>query len=601
MKNISITKLVNKVLNETLEEKAQKITNNLKNKEVSEDMGGMEDEHPVFGRMTPEDLKKYTQELMKKYDLDPETEQEDNDDEEFPDFVETFESEVEEGEMCSECGGTGMMNEVECNECGGSGKMYQEEGLYDVAKKFPKKQSFDYVQETDDIETDDFEDEYEDSEEGENYETCQYYMNNFGADDEYTKKYCIGFNIPELGLDKHMFSMNESSKVRQMKSKTKNTKKPDFLDLDNDGDKEEPMKSAAKSAKKKKTQTDEGNAFTKKLKDTPKGGTFELGGKKYKDNSELEEKDCMECGSKYPVVEKWEGDVEVEHTGEHSSKSIEEINSEIKKLKSKSESYKSKGQKVPKNIREKMSELYFAKRAKQGWKGKGKAKVKESFQLTENELIGLIQNIVEAESKKQGKNIKTVGNPPGLKKYEQSHKASGKENSDYLKSVTKKMTEYLKDASKGKYETNPDIFPKGNGELAKMSKKAYIPSDAVKDYTENLTAAGLENLDYDEIHPNEEWVENNVVGSSKTGNNPEWANTGKSDVNKKRNEVRKKNMLAKIKRKAYNKAPQPVLNDKTGEDEGSKILMKLESKEEKKIAEEFNRMKQLISYEKKTQ
>ena len=60
-------------------------------------------------------------------------------------------------------------------------------------------------------------------------------------------------------------------------------KKPDFLDLDNDGDKEEPMKSAAKSAKKKKTQTDEGNAFTKKLKDTPKGGTFELGGKKYKD------------------------------------------------------------------------------------------------------------------------------------------------------------------------------------------------------------------------------------------------------------------------------------------------------------------------------
>ena len=67
-----------------------------------------------------------------------------------------------------------------------------------------------------------------------------------------------------------------------------------------------------------------------------------------------------------------------------------------------------------------------------------------------------------------------------------------------------------------------------------------------------------------------------VFCGSKTGNNPEWANTGKSDVNKKRNEVRKKNMLAKIKRKAYNKAPQPVLNDKTGEDEGSKILMKLE-------------------------
>ena len=525
MKNSSINKLVNKVLNETLEEKADKLVNKLKNKEVSEDMGGMEDEHPTFGRMTPEDLKQYTKELLKKYNSEPENNE---DDEDFPDFVETFESDVEESEMCSECGGTGMMNEVECSECGGSGKMYQEEGLYDVAQKFPKKQSFDYVEETDDIEMDDY--KSEDSEEGENYETCQYYMKNFGADDEYTKKYCIGFNIPKLGLDKHMFSMNESSKVKQMKSKTKVTKKPDFLDLDNDGDKEEPMKSAAKNAKKKKTQTDEGNAFTKKLKDTPKGGTFELGGKKYKDNSELEEKDCMECGSKYPV--------------------------------------------------------------------------KESIKLKESQLIELVQNIIEQEKKESTKtksNIKTSGNVPGLKKYEQSFKASGKENADYLKSLEKKMKDYLKDGSKGKYEMNPDIFPKGNGELAKMNKKAYIPSDAVKDYTDNLTAAGLENLDYDEIHPNEDWVESNVVGSSKTGNNPNWANTGKSDVNKKRNEIRKKNMLAKIKRKAYNKAAQPIVNDKTGDDEGSKLMMKLESKESQKLNEEFNRMTNLISYNKKTQ
>ena len=33
----------------------------------------------------------------------------------------------------------------------------------------------------------------------------------------------------------------------------------------------------------------EGNAFTKKLKDTPKGGKFKLGGKTYTDNSELDE------------------------------------------------------------------------------------------------------------------------------------------------------------------------------------------------------------------------------------------------------------------------------------------------------------------------
>ena len=543
MKNSSINKLVNKILNETLEEKADKLVNKLKNKEVSEDMGGMEDEHPTFGRMTPEDLRQYTEELLKKYNLEPENNKDDKDfpnlepennedDEDFPQFVEAFESDFEEGEMCSECSGTGMMNEVECSECGGSGKMYQEEGLYDVAKKFPEKQSFDYVQETDYVDLEDPEEpkKPEDSKKNYNPETCDYAKTRFGLNDELTQKYCIGFNIPKLGLDKHMFSMNESSKVKQMKSKTKVTKKPDFLDLDNDGDKEEPMKSAAKNAKNKKTQTDEGNAFTKKLKDTPKGGTFELGGKKYKDNSELEEKDCMECGSKYPV--------------------------------------------------------------------------KESIKLKESQLIELVQNIIEQEKKESTKtksNIKTSGNVPGLKKYEQSFKASGKENADYLKSLEKKMKDYLKDGSKGKYEMNPDIFPKGNGELTKMNKKAYIPSDAVKDYTDNFTAAGLENLDYDEIHPNEDWVESNVVGSSKTGNNPEWANTGKSDVNKKRNEIRKKNMLAKIKRKAYNKAPQPIVNDKTGDDEGSKLMMKLESKESQKLNEEFNRMTNLISYNKKTQ
>jgi hypothetical protein len=162
----------------------------------------------------------------------------------------------------------------------------------------------------------------------------------------------------------------------------------------------------------------------------------------------------------------------------------------------------------------------------------------------------------------------------------------------------------LKDGSKGEYDMNPEIFPKGNGELAKMDKKAYTPSDAVKDYTDNFTAAGLENLDYDEIHPNEDWVDDNVEGSSRTGNNPEWVNTGKSDVNKKRNKIRKDNMLAKVKRKAYNKSPQPVVQDTQDGEKANKILMKLESVDEKttkQMNEEFERMKNLIGYNQKTQ
>ncbi len=95
-----------------------------------------------------------------------------------------------------------------------------------------------------------------------------------------------------------------------------------------------------------------------------------------------------------------------------------------------------------------------------------------------------------------------------------------------------------------------------------------------------------------------------MIGSSKTGNNPEWANAVDTGVNKKRRKVQKDNLLGQIKRKAYNKSPQPIVSDKTGEDSASKLMVKLESTEEKtdkKLNEEFGRMKELLSYNRKTQ
>lgn len=234
--------------------------------------------------------------------------------------------------------------------------------------------------------------------------------------------------------------------------------------------------------------------------------------------------------------------------------------------------------------------------------GGKKFPVKENFQLTENELISLIENIIKEQKEKS--NIKSMGKPKGITKYEQVHKASGKENKDYFKSLDKKMKDYLKDGSKGKYEMNPEHFPKGNGEIQKMKKKAYVQSDDVKDYIDNFTAAGQENLVYDEIHPNEDWVSKNIEGSSITGNNPKWANADDTGLGKKRNQIRKKNLLGKLKTKAYNKAPQPAIVDKPGDDKGDKILTKLESinpKEQKKLNEEFNKIKDLISYDRKTQ
>ena len=221
----------------------------------------------------------------------------------------------------------------------------------------------------------------------------------------------------------------------------------------------------------------------------------------------------------------------------------------------------------------------------------------ETFYFKENEVINIIENIVLEEKKKKNKKTK-VNN---VTKSAQSR--SKKENDDYINSVVKKMKDYLKGGSKGDYEMDAKHFPKGNGELAKMSKKAYIPSDAVDDYVKNFTAAGLENLDFnDGIKPNEKWMDDLLVGSSRTGNNPEWANSVETPVNKERNKIRKDNLLAKLKRKAYNKSVQPV-NDEAGEntDKASKIMMKLESTEEKVILEDIQKIKNLISYGKKTQ
>jgi hypothetical protein len=225
---------------------------------------------------------------------------------------------------------------------------------------------------------------------------------------------------------------------------------------------------------------------------------------------------------------------------------------------------------------------------------------REKLLFNESQFEEMIENIVLKEEGKFNKG-KT---PAGYAEYERSIKTSKKNEEGYMKDLAKKMKDYLKDGSKGKYEMSPKHFPKGNGELEEMSKKAYVASGAIEDYIDNFTAAGLENLDYDEIHPDEDWVTDNVVGSSRTGNNPEWANAVETPNNEKRNKIRKDNLLAKIKRKAYNKSPQPIVTDKSGENAGDKIMAKLESIDEKKkqkINEDFTRIMDLMSYKKNTQ
>jgi hypothetical protein len=512
LNNTYVDSLLTKILNETIQERADEIASKLTDK------GKKGDKFPDLtgdGELT------------------------------YADILKGRGVELGEGGDVCECGGE--MYEGECMECGKSSWMEEEtdEDIYDVSGKFPKHQSFDYVQEEDDMDVMDFEDE-ESEEKEENSEFCKYQKNKIDngdltpeEKDDFVKRFeekCSNIST----LARKPISMNERLRGGQSK-----------IDKNKNG------KIDAEDFKMLRGETNESEKFiqkaTKKMEKKGTEGSF----KKY-------------CG------------------GEVTKSCIDKA-------------MKSGDPKLVKKAN-------FAKNIK-AYKG---AEHKESITMTESEMIDLIEKIIKEDK------LKATTKPKGLATYEKAHKGSGKENNDYLQSVTKKMKDYLKDGSKGEYSMEPKMFPKGNGELAKMDKMAYVPDEATKEYTDNFTAAGLENLVYDEIHPNEEWADSNIEGSSKTGNNPEWANAVDTGVNKKRNKIRKDNLLGAVKQMAYNKAPQPVVDDVTKGAQGkfernfgkgagkkaTKILNQLESveeKENKQINEEFERMKNLISYNQKTQ
>lgn len=239
--------------------------------------------------------------------------------------------------------------------------------------------------------------------------------------------------------------------------------------------------------------------------------------------------------------------------------------------------------------------------------------IKESrntITLTENELVDMIEKIVveqKVKDKAEKSNI-SKKEPEGLKKTIKAQSASKKENEDYAKSVVKKMKDYVKAGSVGEFKEDSKTFPESNYSLGKMKEKTkkYHPSAAVDEYIENFAYPGMENLKYDEIKPNEEWVTANIVGSSKTGNNPEWANAVKTEFGEKMNKKRIKNAYQQEKMRSYNRVTQPV--DETGEAKGDasldKVFKQLESVKttnNNKLNEDVSKMKSLIKYDRKTQ
>jgi len=228
---------------------------------------------------------------------------------------------------------------------------------------------------------------------------------------------------------------------------------------------------------------------------------------------------------------------------------------------------------------------------------------KQTLQLTEDEMIELIERIVIQEKSA----VETLE--------KKNSNETKKTNDDYVKSVTKKMKDYMKNMGV-QYSPESDSYPRGNtmmditdkdGKVKNSDKKQmYTASDSVKNYVDQIAqSGGMENLDYDQIKPDDKRLEKYIEGSTLTGNSDEYANSVKTDVNKNVNKRRKLNVLAKLKKMSYQKAEQPVY-DIAGNETHSDMMksLDLESVEEKKkdkINENIEKMKSLINYNQKTQ
>ena len=240
-----------------------------------------------------------------------------------------------------------------------------------------------------------------------------------------------------------------------------------------------------------------------------------------------------------------------------------------------------------------------------------KKSVKESFRLTEDELIDLIERIVIEDKKAKG-----------MAETEKVLSTNKKENEEAIKAVTKKMKEYLKMGHEGEYETNPEQFPLGNGQIKKMQTMKYNPSEAVDEYIEAFAYPGMTNLVYDEIKPDDKKIDKYLKGDSTTGNavkdkqGKALGNVVPSKVGDRFKKNYDENLYGQEQMNAsYKRQPQPVdqagettqrgsLKSKKGKKTAQSVLNAVEestTKQQTKLNETFDKMKHLIDYNKKTQ
>jgi hypothetical protein len=361
-------------------------------------------------------------------------------------------------------------------------------------------------------------------------------------------------------------------------------------------------------------ETEEGNEFTGALADAKKEGkkSFEVDGKTYP-VKEAKEKWIQKTDMKKGALHKKLGVAEGDKIPQAKLKAIK------KELMKKGEGDK----KLTAADSKLLKQVNLALTLKD---------IKESVNkltLTEDELVDMIEKIVleQKVKDKAEKNNISKKEATGLKKTEKVQAASKKENEDYAKQVVEKMKKYVKAGSKNEYNESPETFPQSNYTMDKMKEKTmkYHPSQAVDEYIEAFSHPGMTNLVYDEIKPDDKKIDKYLKGDSTTGNavrdkdGKPLGNVAPSDLGDRFKKNYDENLYgAEQMNVSYKRQPQPV--DVGGSDkmDGSlksirkgstnkaqKIMNQLESKQEEKkkvkVNEDMEKIKNLITYNRKTQ
>lgn len=188
---------------------------------------------------------------------------------------------------------------------------------------------------------------------------------------------------------------------------------------------------------------------------------------------------------------------------------------------------------------------------------------KKSILVTETQMRNIIKSLVNEDV-------------PGIEVTKRAQNASKKENDDNLKNVQTKLAK----AAKFDGNDNPE-FPKQIG----GEKKAIYPSSEEVTEIEDNDNRGTQDLDYDK-EPGKEFRDREKMyleGDKKTGNSQDAANVVKSDLGKKLADRGERKIKAHKERTLYAKEAQPVETGKNN------------------VNEDIKRMKEMYSYNKKTQ